>query len=114
MVKRSRAVAKQFSSGVAFLMRKNKITVFDGTGKLAARQTLAVEKDGKPVATLKSPHIILATGARARELPGMKADGKLIWTYRDAMSTGDSEIAAGHRLRRHRHRIRQLLPQYGR
>jgi dihydrolipoamide dehydrogenase len=85
IVKRSRAVAKQLSSGVAHLMRKNKITVFDGTGKLAGKQTLAVEKDGKPVATLKSAHIILATGARARELPGMEADGKLIWTYRHAM-----------------------------
>ena len=47
-----------------------------------ASKRLAVEKDGKPVATLKSPHIILATGARARELPGMEADGKLIWTYK--------------------------------
>jgi dihydrolipoamide dehydrogenase len=85
VVKRSRAVANQLSSGVTFLMRKNKITVFDGTAKLAGKQTLAVEKDGKPVATLKSAHIILATGARARQLPGMEADGKLIWTYRDAM-----------------------------
>jgi dihydrolipoamide dehydrogenase len=66
-------------------MRKNKITVFDGTGKLAGKQTLTVEKDGKPVATLKAPHIILATGARARQLPGIEGDGKLIWTYRDAM-----------------------------
>ncbi len=85
VVKRSRAVAKQLSNGVAFLMRKHKITVFDGTAKLAGKQTLAVEKDGQPVATLKAPHIILATGARARELPGMEADGKLIWTYRNAM-----------------------------
>jgi dihydrolipoamide dehydrogenase len=85
IVKRSRAVAKQLSSGVAHLMRKNKITVFDGTAKLAGKQTLEVEKDGKPIATLKAPHIILATGARARELPGMEADGKLIWTYRHAM-----------------------------
>src|ERR1700756_3088845 len=85
VVKRSRAVAKQLSQGVAHLMRKNKITVFDGTGKLAGKQTLAVEKDGKPVATLKAPHIILATGARARQLPGIEADGKLIWAYRDAM-----------------------------
>jgi dihydrolipoamide dehydrogenase len=85
IVKRSRAVAKQLSSGVTFLMRKNKITVFDGSAKLAGKLTLAVEKDGKPVATLKAPHIILATGARARELPGMEADGKLIWTYRHAM-----------------------------
>ena len=72
VVKRSRAVAKQLSNGVAHLMRKNKITVFDGNGKLAGKQTLAVEKDGKPVATLKSPHIILATGARARQLPGIE------------------------------------------
>ncbi len=85
IVKRSRSVAKQLSSGVAHLMRKNKITVFDGSGKLAGKQTLAVEKDGKPVATLKAPHIILATGARARQLPGIEADGKLIWTYKEAM-----------------------------
>ena len=85
VVKRSRAVAKQLSSGVAHLMRKHKITVFDGSGGLAGKQTVAVTKDGKPLATLKSPHIILATGARARQLPGIEADGKLIWTYKDAM-----------------------------
>ena len=85
VVKRSRAVAKQLSAGVAHLMRKNKITVFDGSGRLAGKGTLAVEKDGKPVATLTSPHIILATGARARQLPGIEADGKLIWTYKEAM-----------------------------
>jgi dihydrolipoamide dehydrogenase len=85
VVKRSRAVAKQLSQGVGHLMRKHKITVFDGAGKLAGKQTVAVEKDGKPLATLKAPHIILATGARARELPGMEADGKLIWTYKQAM-----------------------------
>ena len=85
VVKRSRAVAKQLSQGVAFLLRKHKVTVFDGSGKLAGKQTLAVEKDGKPVATLKSPHIILATGARARQLPGIEADGKLIWSYKEAM-----------------------------
>jgi dihydrolipoamide dehydrogenase len=85
VVKRSRAVAKQLSQGVAHLMRKNKISVFDGSGKLVGKQTLAVEKDGKPVANLKAPHIILATGARARQLPGIEADGKLIWAYREAM-----------------------------
>ena len=85
IVQRSRGVAKQLSAGVTHLLRKNKVTVFDGTGKLAGKQTLAVEKDGKPVATLKSPHIILATGARARQLPGIEADGKLIWTYKEAM-----------------------------
>jgi dihydrolipoamide dehydrogenase len=85
VVKRSRAVAKQLSSGVAHLLRKNKVTVFDGSGKLAGKQTVAVTKDGKDVATLKSPHIILATGARARQLPGIETDGKLIWSYREAM-----------------------------
>jgi len=85
VVKRSRAVAKQLSSGVGYLLKKHKVTVIDGSGKLAGKGTLAVEKDGKPVATLKAPHIILATGARARELPGIEADGKLIWTYKAAM-----------------------------
>ena len=85
VVKRSRGVAKQLSLGVAYLMKKHKITVIDGLGRLAGKGTLAVEKDGKPVVTLKAPHIILATGARARQLPGMEADGKLIWSYREAM-----------------------------
>ncbi len=85
IVKRSRGVAKQLSSGVAHLLKKNKVTVFDGSGKLAGPHTLAVEKDGKPVATLKAPHIILATGARARQIPGMEADEKLIWSYKGAM-----------------------------
>ncbi len=85
VVKRSRAVAKQLSGGVAHLLRKNKVTVIDGEAKLAGRGKLAVEKDGKPVGTLSAPHIILATGARARPLPGIEADGKLIWTYREAM-----------------------------
>src|ERR1700744_79514 len=74
VVKRSRAVAKQLSSGVAHLLKKNKVTVFDGHAKLAGENTLAVTKDGKPVAALKSPHIILAPGARARQLPGIESD----------------------------------------
>ncbi len=85
VVKRSRAVAKQLSSGVAHLMRKNKIAVVDGTAKLAGGGKLAVTKDGKLVGTFSAAHIILATGARARELPGIEADGKLVWTYRHAM-----------------------------
>ncbi len=85
IVKRSRGVAKQLSSGVAHLLKKNKVTVFDGAGRLAGKNTVAVEQDGKPVATLKAPHIILATGARARQLPGLEADEKLIWSYRGAM-----------------------------
>jgi len=85
IVKRSRGVAAQLSGGVKFLMKKNGITVIDGFGKLAGAGKIAVEKDGKPVADLVAKNIILATGARARVLPGMEPDGKLIWTYREAL-----------------------------
>ncbi len=85
IVTRSRKVAKQLAGGVGHLLKKNKVTVFDGAAKLAGKHTLAVTKDGKDVATLTAPHIILATGARARQLPGLEGDGKLIWTYREAM-----------------------------
>ncbi len=85
IVKRSRGVAKQLSAGVAHLLKKNKVTVIDGAGKLAGKGTVAVEKDGKPAATLKAPHIILATGARARQIAGIEADEKLIWSYKGAM-----------------------------
>jgi dihydrolipoamide dehydrogenase len=85
LVARSRAVAKQLSNGVGFLMRKNKVTVLSGQGRLAGTGKIAVAKDGKPVADLAAPHIVLATGARARSLPGLEPDGKLVWTYREAM-----------------------------
>ncbi len=85
VVARSRAVAKQLSNGVGFLLRKNKVAVFDGQGRLAGQGKLAVAKDGKPVAELSAKHIILATGARARSLPGIEPDGKLVWTYKEAM-----------------------------
>ena len=85
VVKRSRGVAGQLSKGVAFLLKKNKVEVFDGAGKLAGKGKLSVEKDGKAVAELTAKQIILATGARARTLPGMEPDGKLIWTYKEAM-----------------------------
>jgi dihydrolipoamide dehydrogenase len=85
IVKRSRAVANQLSKGVAFLLKKNKVAVFDGHAKLAGRGRLSVTKDGKPVADLTAKHIILATGARARTLPGLEPDGKLVWTYKEAM-----------------------------
>src|SRR6202051_1634939 len=85
VIARSRAVAKQLSNGVGFLMRKNKIMVVAGEGKLAGKGKVAVSKDDKPVADLEAKHIILAAGARARSLPGLEPDGKLIWTYREAM-----------------------------
>jgi dihydrolipoamide dehydrogenase len=84
VVKRSRGVAKQLNQGVTHLMKKNKIAVHMGEGKLTAANTLAVTNDGK-TETLTAKNIIVATGARARELPFAKADGKRIWTYRHAM-----------------------------
>jgi dihydrolipoamide dehydrogenase len=89
IVKRSRAVSKQLASGVGHLLKKNKVPVFDGHGALAGTQgdkrKVSVTKDGKDVATLTAKHVILATGARARVLPGFEPDGKLVWTYREAM-----------------------------
>ncbi|QLH38921.1 MAG: dihydrolipoyl dehydrogenase [Defluviicoccus sp.] len=85
IVERSRKVAKQLNGGVGHLLKKNKVTVFDGRGRLAGAGKLAVTKDGKPVADLQAKHIILATGARPRSLPGIEPDGKLVWTYFEAM-----------------------------
>jgi len=82
VVKRSRKVASQLSRGVQHLLKKNKVDVVDGSGRLDGAGKVAVEKDGKSVALLAARHIILATGARARTLPGLEPDGKLIWTYR--------------------------------
>ncbi len=85
VVARSRAVAKQLSNGVAFLLRKHKVTVVMGEGRLAGAGKIAVAKDGQPMPDLEARHIILAPGARARALPGLEPDGKLIWTYKEAM-----------------------------
>ena len=85
IIERSRKVANQLNNGVKHLMRKHKIQVYDGHGALAGPGKLKVTKDGKPLADLQAKHIILATGARARALPGMEPDGKLIWTYKEAM-----------------------------
>ena len=84
IVERSRGVAGQLSKGIGMLLKKNKVTVFDGSAKLAGKNTLEVDLKGKKE-TLSAKHIILATGARARSLPGLEADGKLIWTYKEAM-----------------------------
>lgn len=85
IVKRSRNVSAQLSKGVAHLLKKNNVTVLDGRGKLAGKGKVKVEKDGKVVDEIAGKHIILATGARARVLPGMEPDGKLVWTYREAL-----------------------------
>ncbi|WP_077145109.1 dihydrolipoyl dehydrogenase [Sphingopyxis sp. KK2] len=84
VVKRSRGVAKQLSQGVAFLMKKHKITVHMGEGKLTAPGKMEV-KGEKGTETLTAKDIIVATGARARDLPFAPADGKRIWTYRHAL-----------------------------
>ena len=81
IIARSRKVSTQLTNGVKFLMKKNKITVIDGSAKLAGPGKLAIDKGD----TVVAKNIILATGARARVLPGMEPDGKLIWTYREAM-----------------------------
>jgi dihydrolipoamide dehydrogenase len=84
IVARSRKVAGQLSNGVKFLMKKNGITVIEGRARLAGPGKLSVEKDGK-TSEVAAKHIMLATGARARSLPGLEPDGKLIWTYKEAM-----------------------------
>jgi dihydrolipoamide dehydrogenase len=86
IVGRSRAVAKQLNQGVTHLMKKNKIAVVMGEGKLTAKDKLSVTSGDGKTTELSAKHIIVATGARARDLPFAKADGKRIWTYRHAMT----------------------------
>ncbi|PIR37852.1 MAG: dihydrolipoyl dehydrogenase [Alphaproteobacteria bacterium CG11_big_fil_rev_8_21_14_0_20_39_49] len=90
IVKRSREVAAQLSGGIGHLMKKNKIEVFDGFGKLNGKGRVKVEKDGKKIADIESPNIIIATGARARTLTGLESDGKQVLTYKEAMIPDDA------------------------
>jgi len=89
VVARSRAVSKQLNQGVAHLMKKNKITVVMGEGTLTAKNKLSVKAADGKATELSARHIIIATGARARDLPFAKADGKRIWTYRHAMTPAE-------------------------
>jgi len=84
IVERSRNVAAQLTNGVKGLMKKNKVTVIDGEATLKGRGTITVVKNGQST-EYSAKNIVLATGARAREFPGLEADGALIWTYRHAM-----------------------------
>ncbi|MBT8418608.1 MAG: dihydrolipoyl dehydrogenase [Silicimonas sp.] len=84
VVKRSRSVAKQLNSGVGHLMKKNKVEVFMGAATLPAKGKVSVKSD-KGTEELQAKSIILATGARARELPGLEADGERVWTYKHAL-----------------------------
>jgi dihydrolipoamide dehydrogenase len=84
VVKRSRGVAKQLSGGVGFLMKKNKIDVVMGEARLKGQGRIAVKTD-KGEEEIEAKAIILATGARARDLPGLEADGKRVWNYKHAL-----------------------------
>ena len=84
VVKRSRKVAGQLSGGIGHLMKKNKVTVFMGEATIPAKGKVTVKTD-KGTEELTGKNIILATGARARTLPGLEADGDLVWTYKHAL-----------------------------
>jgi dihydrolipoamide dehydrogenase len=86
IIERSRAVSKRLSSGVAGLMKKNKIEVFDGYGKFLDTKKISVTKDSKEIEQIEASYFIVATGARARIIAGMEPDGENIWTYREAMT----------------------------
>ena len=86
VVERSRKVAERLANGVAYLMRKNKITVIDGTARLKGDGRMAITgKGGETLPDIEASNIIIATGARARTPPGLEPDGRLIWTYKEAM-----------------------------
>ncbi len=85
IVKRSRGVAAQLSGGVGHLLKKNKVTTIMGTAKITGKGKISVQTD-KVEEEVTSPNIILATGARARDLPGLEADGKRVWNYKTALN----------------------------
>ena len=90
LVARSRGAASKLSGGVRYLMKKNAIRVIEGQGALGllnagGLRSVRVSRPGQPDTKLQAPRVILATGARARQLPGIDADGLLVWTYRDAL-----------------------------
>ena len=85
LVARSRTVAAQLTQGVAHLLKKHKVDVIEGTGSLAGGGRVRVLRDDRDELLLSAAHTIVATGARARALPGIEPDGKRIWTYREAL-----------------------------
>ncbi len=85
IVERSRAVSGQLNAGVGHLLKKNKVAVIDGEARLNGPGRVDVTKDGKTLPSLTARHIIVATGARPRSLPGLEADGKLVWSYFEAL-----------------------------
>ena len=117
VVERSRKVAKRLNDGVAFLMKKNKIAVIWGEARLDAPGRIsvkpprsAVPKGALGAGSYQAAHIIIATGARPRVLPGLEPDQRLIWTYFEAMlpcAMPKSLLVVG--LRRDRHGVRLVL-----
>ena len=85
IVKRSRKVSKRLATGVKALLKKNQVDVFDGEARLDGPGRVVVEKEGEVSAELAAASIVIATGARARSLPGLEPDGRLVWTYKEAM-----------------------------
>ena len=85
IVERSRKISGQLNQGVGHLLKKNKVTVFSGEAKLLDRTNVGINDGGK-YEKITGKNIVLATGARARELPGMEADGDLVWTYKHALT----------------------------
>jgi dihydrolipoamide dehydrogenase len=85
VIERSRGISQQLSTGVGYLLKKNKVDVIIGHARLAGKGRVVVEKETNRADDLTAKHIILATGARARSLPGMEPDGEMIWSYKEAM-----------------------------
>ncbi|MCR9146997.1 MAG: dihydrolipoyl dehydrogenase [Rhodobacteraceae bacterium] len=85
VVKRSRAISKQLNSGVGHLLKKNKVTAIMGEATLTGKGKVSVKTTDGKTEELTGKSIVLATGARARQLPGLEADGDLVWTYKDAL-----------------------------
>jgi dihydrolipoamide dehydrogenase len=86
IIERSRSVSKKLSTGISALMKKNKIEVIDGFAKFETNKKITISKDNKIVDEIEADYFVIATGARARVLPGFEPDQDKIWTYREAMT----------------------------
>ncbi len=89
IIERSRNVSKRLSTGIAGLMKKNKIEVIEGFAKFISNKKISVSQENQEVAQVEATNFIIATGARARQIQGLEADGDMIWTYREAMTPKD-------------------------